>query len=199
MGNTRIKKAMLVLAAVALPLTSIALLEGTAFAGKVTGAGTTSCGFSGTINFNPPLTPHGSTSIKKEVTTVTASLSHCTGGTPPGPATVASIKPIKSKTPKGQAGGTCSSFESNASTIVVKVKVKWAGEKPSKFNISHLSEGANSSGEVGFTGSFPVAGSYAGTGTVKAYLTHASTSKILACSGSVASLQLDPATSSGKI
>ena len=195
----RVRKALLVLAAAALPLASVSLLEGTAFAGKVTGAGLTSCGFSGTISFNPPLTSAGSTSIKKEVTTVTASLSHCTGGTPPGPATVAQIKPIKSKTTKGTAGGTCSSFEKNASTIVVKVKINWAGEKPSKFNITKLSEGANSKGEVGFTGSFPVTGSYAGTGNVKAYLTTASTSKILSCSGSVSSLQLDPSSSSGKL
>ena len=195
----RIKKGLLVLAAVALPLASVTMLEGTASAGKVTGAGQTTCTFGGTISFNPPLTPHGSTSIKKEVTTVTASLSHCTGGTPPGPATAASIKPIKSKTAKNAAGGTCSSFETNASAISIKATVKWAGEKPSKFTIAGLHEGANMEGEVGFTGSFPVSGSYAGTGNVKAYLTSASTSKILACSGSVSSLQLDSTTSSGKI
>ena len=100
----RVKKGLLVLAAFALPLGSVALFQTSAFAGKVTGAGLTTCSFSGTISFNPPLTAAGSTSIKKETTTVTANLAHCTGGTPPGPATVAAIKPIKAKTAKERQG-----------------------------------------------------------------------------------------------
>jgi hypothetical protein len=195
----RIKKGLLVLAAVALPLATVALGEGTAFAKKVTGSGTTSCHFGGTISFNPPLTSAGSTSIKKEVTTVSASLTGCTGGTPPGPNTTASIKPIKTKTAKGSAGGTCASFESNATSVTIKIKVKWAGEKPSKFDISGLHVSFNAEGEAGFTGSFPVSGSYAGTGSVAAYLTSASTAQIATCSGSVSSLQLDSSTSSGSI
>jgi len=193
------KKGLLVLAAVTLPLATVALVGGTAFAGKVTGSGTTSCHFGGTIDFNPPLTSAGSPSIKKEVTTVNATLSGCTGGTPPGPTTAAQIKPIKTKTTKGSNGGTCASFESAAGSVVVKVKVKWAGEKPSKFNISGLHEGINGEGEAGFTGSFSVSGSYAGTGNVAAYLTQTSSTEIATCSGSISSLQLDSSTSSGSI
>jgi hypothetical protein len=194
------RKGLLVLTAVMLPLATVALLETTAFAGKVTGAGTTTCNFGGTINFNPPLTKSGSTSIKKETTTVNATLGSCSGGTPVGSATSVQVKPIKTKTtPKGSAGGSCSSFTTASQTAVVKVKVNWAGEKPSKFTISGLTAGVNGSGEVGFTGSFPVSGSYAGTGSVAVYLTQASSAQIATCSGSISQLQIDPSTSSGSL
>ena len=91
----RIRKYLLVLAALTIPLASVTLLEGAASAGKVTGAGTTSCHFGGTISFNPPLSSAGTPGVRKEVTTVNANLSGCSGGTPPGPpgSTVA-VKPI---------------------------------------------------------------------------------------------------------
>ena len=189
------------MAAVMLPLASVTLLEGTAFAKKVTGTGHTSCSFGGTINFNPPLSKNGTTSAKKEITTVAASLSSCTGGTPPGPAgSVVAVKPIKTKTPKGQATGTCSSFESNSSTVTVKVKIKWPGEKPTKFAISGLHATVNpTTGEVGFTGSFPVAGSYAGTGHLAVYLTQADSTRIASCTGSISTLHIDRANSSGNL
>src|ERR1700691_2883865 len=78
-GNVRLKKTLLVLTAVVLPLASIALLEGTAVAGKVTGAGLTTCKFGGTINFNPPLTENGTPGVKKEGTTVRAAPRDCSG------------------------------------------------------------------------------------------------------------------------
>lgn len=195
----RMKRYVMVFTAVMLPVATMTLLEGTAFAGKVTGSGTTSCHFSGSISFDPPLTAAGSPTVKKEVTTVDATLSGCTGGTPVGPSTTADIKPIKTKTAHGANGGTCASFESNASSTVLKATVKWAGEKPSKFEISGLHEGVNGEGEVGFTGSFSVSGSYAGSGSVAAYLTPASSSAIVECSGSISSLSLDATTSSGSI
>jgi len=195
----RMRKYAMVLAAVVLPISTVVLLEGTAFAGKVTGSGTTSCHFGGTISFNPPLTSAGSPTTKKEVTTVSATLSGCTGGTPVGPSTTATIKAIKTKTPKGTNGGTCASFTSNSSKTTLKVTVKWAGEKPSKFSVVGLNPGANEEGELGFTGSFPVSGSYAGTGSVAAYLTTASSNAIATCSGSISSLSLDSTTSTGTI
>jgi hypothetical protein len=197
----RVKKGLLVLAAVALPLTSVALLEGTAVAKKVTGTGTPTCHFGGTISFSPPLTPNGSTSVKKEVTTVSAQFSSCVGGSPAASATSVSVKPIKSKTAKGAAGGSCASFDSSAGTIVVKVKVNWAGEKPSKFDISGLTPGVNGEGEVGFTGGFTAGGSYAGSGTVAVYLTTASSNAIATCGGgtSVSSLSIDSASSTSTI
>jgi hypothetical protein len=193
------KKRFLVLTAVLLPLASVTLIEGTALAKKVTGTGNPTCAFGGTINFNPPLTENGTAGVKKEITTVTASLSSCTGGTPAPPASTVAVKAIKTKTPKGQNGATCSSFESSSSSAKVKVKVDWTGEKPSKFTVAGLHPGVNSAGEVGFTGSFPVGGSYAGSGTLGVYLTPASSNAIATCSGSISSLSIDRTTSSGKL
>jgi hypothetical protein len=193
------KKRFLVLTAVLLPLASVTLIEGTAFAKKVTGTGNPTCAFGGTISFNPPLTENGTAGVKKEVTTVTASLSSCTGGTPAPPASSVAVKSIKTKTPKGQNGATCSSFESSSSSAKVKVKVDWTGEKPSKFTVVGLHPGVNSAGEVGFTGSFPISGSYAGSGTLGVYLTPASSNAIATCSGSISSLAIDRSNSSGKL
>jgi hypothetical protein len=195
----RLRKSLMILTAVMLPVASIALLEGTAFAKKVTGTGNPTCSFGGTISFSPPLTKAGSTSIKKETTTVTASLGSCSGGAPAAPASTVSVKPIKTKTAKGKAGGSCSSFTTASSTAVVKVKIAWTGEKPSKFTVEGLHASVNSSGEVGFTGSFPVAGSYAGTGNLGVYLTPASSAAIATCSGNISSLSIDRTHSSGKL
>jgi hypothetical protein len=196
----RLKKSLLILTAVMLPLATIGVLEGTAFAAKVTGAGHTVCSFGGTISFSPPLTKAGSTSIKKETTTVTASLGSCSGGTPAGPAgSTTSVKPIKTKTAKGKAGGSCSSFTTASATAVVKVKIKWVGEKPSSFSVAGLHAGVNAEGEVGFTGSFPVKGSYPGTGSLGVFLTPASSSQIATCSGAVSTLSIDRTHSSGTL
>src|SRR5580700_4464799 len=97
----RLRKSLMILTAVMLPVASIALLEGTAFAKKVTGTGSTTCNFGGTISFNPPLTKNGSTATKKETTTVNATLGTCSGGNPVGHATSVAVKPIKTKTAKG--------------------------------------------------------------------------------------------------
>jgi hypothetical protein len=197
----RIRKIFIVAAVLALPLATMALLEGTAVAKKVTGSGTTTCKIGGTISFSPPLTPGGSTSIKKEVTTVSATFSSCAGGMPVGSTPSVKVKPVKIKTAKGAAGGTCASFTSNASTTTLKVKVNWAGEKPSKFDVVGLNPGANLESEVGFTGSFTVSGSYGGSGSLGVYLTTASSNAIATCGGgtSVSSLSIDSSTSSGSI
>jgi len=191
------RKILMGVLALALPVGTIVGLSTAASAGKVTGTGSTTCSFGGTISFNPPLTKTGSTSTKKETTTVNATLGTCSGGNPVGHATSVAVKPIKTKTAKGAAGGTCSSFDSAASSVVVKVKVNWNGEKPSKFDISGLHISVNGEGEVGFTGTFSNAGSYAGAGHLGVYLTPASGTQIGTCSGSVSTLTLDRTTSSG--
>ncbi len=198
-GIVRIRKTLLVLTAVMLPVASVALLEGTAFAKKVTGTGNPTCSFGGSINFNPPLTKNGTPGVKKEVTTVTASLGSCSGGNPTPPASSVVVKAIKTKTPKGQNGATCSSFTSSAGSAKVKVKVNWVGMKPSKFTVVGLHPSINGAGEVGFTGSFPVAKSYAGTGHLGVFLTSASSNAIATCSGSISSLQIDRSNSSGTL
>jgi hypothetical protein len=195
----RIRKCLLVLTAVMLPVASVALLEGTAIAGGVTGTGTPTCSFGGSINFNPPLTQNGTPGVKKEITTVSASLGSCSGGTPAATASSVIVKPIKTKTAKGQNGGTCSSFESSSGSAKVKVAVNWNGEKSSKFTVAGLHPSINGAGEVGFTGSFAVKGSYAGAGHLGVFLTPASSSAIATCSGSISSLQIDRSNSSGTL
>jgi hypothetical protein len=195
----RLRKSLMILTAVMLPVASIALLEGTAFAKKVTGTGNPVCSFGGTISFNPALSKNGTPGVKKEVTTVTATLGSCSGGAPAAPASTVAVKPIKTKTAKGANGGTCSSFTTASSSAVVKVKINWTGEKPSKFSVDGLHAGVNSAGEVGFTGSFPVAGSYSGTGNLSVFLTPASSAAIATCSGSISSLAIDRTHSSGKL
>jgi hypothetical protein len=193
------RKILMGVLAIALPIGAVAAVQGTAFAKKVTGTGTTTCHFGGTISFNPPLSSAGTPGVKKEVTTVAATLAGCTGGTPVGSATSVAVKPIKSKVAKGQNAGTCSSFDSSASTIVVKVKINWAGEKPSKFSISGLSPSVNGAGEVGFTGHMTVGGSYAGAGSLGVFLTSASSNAIATCSGSISSLSIDASNSSSSL
>jgi hypothetical protein len=193
------RKILMGVFALALPIGSIVGLSTAASAGKVTGTGNPTCHFGGTISFNPPLTKSGSTSIKKETTTVTASLSSCSGGTPAAPASTVAVKPIKSKTAKGKVGGSCGSFTTSAGTAQVKVKIKWTGEKPTSFGVDGLHASVNTEGEVGFTGSFPISGSYAGTGNLAVYLTAASSTAIATCSGSISSLSIDRTTSTGKL
>jgi hypothetical protein len=195
----RLRKSLLILTAVMLPVASIALLEGTAFAKKVTGTGNPTCNFGGTISFNPALSSAGTPGSKKEITTVTATLGSCTGGVPAPPASTVAVKPIKTKTAKGANGGTCASFTTASQSAKVKVKINWTGEKPSKFTVIGLKAGINGSGEVGFTGSFPVAGSYAGTGNLAVFLTPASSTAIATCSGHISSLTIDRSHSSGKL
>jgi hypothetical protein len=163
----RTKKGLLVLAVAALPLASVVLLEGTAVAGKVTGAGAVVCHVSGTLSFNPPLTPSG-TAASKEVVTVSSSAVHCSGGTPaasPGGTVTKPIKTKATKVGKTKIAGSCKSASSGSATI--KGKQDWNGVKPSKFVLSGLKFGLDSStGEVDEVGTSATTGSYAGNGRV---------------------------------
>ena len=191
----RMKKGLLVLAAVTLPLASVVLLEGTAVAKSVVGTGAVNCSIGGSISFNPPLSSAGTAGVKKTVTTVTASLSSCSGGTPAASPSATTVKPIKAKVAKGTNASTCSGFDASASSITVKAKQTWVGAKPTKFQVSHLSIVANGEGELGFSGSFTATGSYGGSGHLTVYLTAASSTQIATCSGQISSAQLDRSTS----
>ena len=198
----RIRKGLLVLAAVALPVSSVLLTEGTAFAGKTTGAGSTTCHITGSITFSPPLSSAGTPNVKKSITTVNASLTGCSGGTPAPTGAALTIKPIKTKTAKGSNAATCSGFAGASSTAVVKSKVAWTGGttlKPSKFTVSGLHVSINGMGEAGFTGSAPVSGSYAGTGSIAAYLTQADSTAIATCSGSISTVHFDTSQSTATL
>ena len=191
----------MILAATALPLASVALLEGTAYAKKVTGTGTTTCPFGGTFTFTPPLTNTPVSKTTKEITKVTANFGSCTGGGPVPSGSTVSVKPIKTKTPKGST--SCGNFVISASSVVVKVKANWTGEKPSKFNVGNLAiANPNNLGELGFTATgFAVNGSYAGSGSLTVYLDPASSNAIATCGNntSVSSITIDQTTSSATL
>jgi len=191
----RMKKGLLVLAAATLPLASVVLLQGTALAKTSLGTGAVSCHIGGTISFNPPLSSAGTPGVKKSTTTVTATLSSCSGGTPAASPASVTVKPIKTKVAKGTNASTCSGFDAAASSITVKAKTKWTTAKPTKFNVSNLKIITNGEGEIGFGGSFSASGSYAGTGNLAVYLTQASGTAIATCTGSISSAQLDASTS----
>ena len=197
--NMRIRKCVIVLAAVTLPLASVVMLEGTAFAKKVTGTGAPTCHFGGTINFNPGLKPGNGSPASKEVVTVSANLTRCSGGSPSASPTGITVKSIKIKSTvkegKTKYAGGCGSLASAAAAIVVKTKVSWSGEKPSKTTITHLAFGVNSNtGEADFTGSTATTGSYAGSGTVAVSFTHASTNALLGCEENTSSAPVNSAS-----
>ena len=200
----RIKKGLLVLAAVTLPLASVVMLEGTAFAGKTTGTGTPTCHFGGTINFSPGLQPGNGSPASKETVTVSATLSSCSGGTPPASPVSITVKPIKIKSTmkvgKTKYAGGCGTLATAASTILVKSKVNWSGEKPSKTNISKLAFSVSpDTGEAYFSGPTSTTGSYAGSGTATVSFNNASTTALVNCEaglpGSVTTATIDATNS----
>ena len=195
--NMRMKKIALVGAAAVLPLASVVLLEGSALGKSVTGTGMVMCHTSGTLNFNPPLTPNG-TPAAKEVVTVMSSAQNCTGGSPTASPLATVTKPIKTKgTGKPKIAGSCKAAGSTSTTV--KGKQTWNGAKPTKFILSNLKFGVDSStGEVDETGTASTTGSYAGSGAVHIDFDSSSSSKLIACvggSGSVSSATIDPANS----
>ncbi len=203
----RIRKWVLALSAVALPIASVALLEGTAVAKTAVGTGSVSCHLGGTVSFSPALTPAG-TAASKEVVTVSISASQCSGGTPPQTSATITSKAIKikgTKEGKTKISGSCASFGTSAKTVSVKSKWSWTGAKPSKTLLSGLNETINGEGEVGFTtGSGSVSGSYGPSGSAAVYFNTAGSNAILACvagssPASVSSLTLDSSTSTATL
>jgi hypothetical protein len=199
----RNNKALLALSAVLLPLASVVLLESTAVAKHVTGSGTVTCHVSGTLTFNPPLTPSG-TAVKKEIITVSTSAVNCSGGTPTASPGSTATKPVKVKsTTKPPNSGSCAAAASQTGPgTTVKGKQNWGGGvKPSKFLLTGVKFGLDSgTGEVDETGSVTTTGSYAGSGTVHIDFNSSSSSALLACVGGtsstpISSVTIDPANS----
>ena len=66
----RLRKSAMVVGAILIPLATITLVGGTAFAAKVTGTGSVTCNVGGTATFNPPLSANGSPASKEVVAPV---------------------------------------------------------------------------------------------------------------------------------
>jgi hypothetical protein len=192
----RTKKGLLVLAVAALPLASVVLLEGTAVAGKVTGTGAVVCHVSGTLTFDPPLTPNG-TAASKEVVTVSSRAVDCSGGSPAASPGATVTKPIKTKATKvgkTKIAGSCKSASSTSATI--KGKQSWnGGVKPSKFVLSGLKFGLDgTTGEVDEVGTSVTTGSYAGNGRVHIDFNSSSSTALENCELDTSSAQVSSAT-----
>jgi hypothetical protein len=203
----RIRRFLMVMSAVALPLASVALLEGTASAKSVTEGGTLTCAVGGSASFDPALTPGGEAAPpgpKKEIVTIALSLSGCTSSnanpaTPgaPGGTTAVAAKAIKIKaTGSPKTVGSCSSFATASATISVKTQERWSnGTKKTKVTLGNLTVAGHGS-EIGFDASGTASGSWAGSTSAGAYFTQDSTNAIEACeentsSAPVSSLNFD--------
>ncbi len=192
----RMKKGVIVLAMAMLPVSSVVLLQSPALAGKTTGSGAVLCHVQGKLSFNPPLTPNG-TPAGKEVVTVSTTAVHCTGGMPTASPGTTVSKPVKTKATKvgkTKLAGSCASASSGSATV--KGKQNWsAGVKPSKFVLSGLKFGLDSStGEVDEVGHSTTTGSYAGSGTVHIDFNSSSSAALEACTLDTSSAPVSSAT-----
>jgi len=178
------RKVFMGVLAVALPLTSVAFLEGTAVAKTPVGTGPVTCSVGGSASFSPALTPTG-TSASKELVTVSLTAGHCSGGVPAqtsGSTLTKAIKIKATKTGKTKIAGACSAFASNAKNVTVKTKWTWTGAKPSKTVIVGLELAGNGVGEIGFTsGTFATSGSYSGSGHAAVFFNSAGSEALTAC------------------
>ncbi len=195
----RARNGLHVLVAVLLPIAGVVLLEGPAVGKAVTGTGAVTCHISGTLTFNPPLTPSG-TKTSKEVVTASTTLSACSGGSPAASPGATVTKPIKVKgTGKPKVSGSCAAAASQSGPgTTIKGKQNWNGVKSSKFVLSGVKFGVDNNGEVDETGNATTSGSYAGNGTVHIDFDSSSSAALLACvggSGSVSSVTIDTANS----
>jgi hypothetical protein len=206
----RIRKALIVAGALALPLSSVTLLEGPAFAGKVAGGGQIVCPIGGTISFSPPLTPNGTPGSKEVITvTTTPGSGPCRSGSPAAtPAQTSgttTTKPVKIKgTGHPKRVGACSMFTSASSTAVVKSKINW--NNPVEPTKTVLSNGTSITvgSEVGTQTTGTASGSYPGSATTRAVFNQSSSNAIVACiedtsSAPVSTLTLDPTQSSSTL
>ena len=193
----KLRKALVVLTAVAVPITMITVFGGVASAKKGGGAinqpGTVSCNtIKGTITFNPPLTLSGSSPENANVK-ITVKGCSVTGGT---------VKPKKGTVSGGLTSGgnnNCTSLE-NSQPETLTVKWAPAGKiNPTTASFSGYSVATNAQGDEGFSlpnsgGTGSTAGSYAQSSgvTATAYSNETSSQLASACgsSGGLKTLKL---------
>ena len=205
-----IRKALIVAAAIAMPFSTVAIVGSALPAGAKTpnGTGSVLCVVSGTVSFNPALTPgQGTPGYKDEIVTISLSGSGCSGpssNTPlPNPTTAAiATKPAKikaTKVGKVKYAGGCNNFATGAGSLTVKSVIGWSGgaaEKGSKTTLGNVTASTDAAGNVGFTASGSGSKSYAGSDSAGVYFTTASSNAIVTCVGGsgppISSLNLDP-------
>jgi hypothetical protein len=218
------QKRLMAVAMITLPLASVMVAAGPAFASTPTATGSLTCAEGGSIDFSPSLTFNGTVGSKEVVTFDSLSFSGCTSehSVPPtAPTASASVKTktIKLKgvacqgTKPTQAyydaacsngkplmTGSCSDFSGELSTVTLSSATKWNTKiKPTKGSVSHLTQDLTEFPYLGSTGSGTSTGSYGGSVSTTTIYSLASSTDLLACkSGSetpLASLTIDSAKS----
>jgi hypothetical protein len=174
------RKLLLAGAAIALPVSTLAI-SGVASAAK-TGTGTVTCStITGSISFKPALKSTGPYTAEKSTAKIT--LSGCSGGVP---------------TPKGgKVTQTLSSATSTndctslATGTSESITVKWKGVAPSTTAFPPYTTGTDSEGDAGFVLSKgTTTGSYPASGTASAAVyTNQTEAQILAACGTSAGLK----------
>lgn len=145
----RLRKVIIGIAAVGMPLTVMSTVIGVGAAWAVTGTGTYSCTkVTGTITFKPPLTNSGTSA---ETTTVATTASTCSGTASPKPTKIVGKATIKSST------NSCGNL-ANPQTVTLKLTNT---PKVSPASVLHAtSSEVIASGKVTFDLTGYVSGSY---------------------------------------
>lgn len=180
------RKIVLVAAAIAFPISMVAVTGGIASAkGKVNGTGTVTCTtISGTIKFNPALKTTGP--FTTEQASIAVKIGGCSGGTP---------NPTKGIVKENLNPGTSNDCTSLATSAAEMLSVKWAGKlNPSVTAFSGYTTGTNGSGDAGFIlpnsgGTGTTTGSFAGSGAHAAAYSNMTEAQILAACGSPSGLK----------
>ncbi len=220
----RNRKRLMAVAMIAIPLASVTVTAGSAFASTPTATGSLTCAVGGSISFGTPLSYNGSVG-GKEVVTVALSFSSCTShNSVPSPAPTASTtsktKTVKLKGVACQSTnptkayydvschngkplmtGSCSDFGSELSTVTLSSTTKWNTKiKPTKGSVSHLTEDLSQYPPyIGSTGIGTSTGSYAGSVSTTTTYDTTTSSELVACEGGsdapITSLTIDSAKS----
>ena len=166
-----------------LTMGSVILVGGSAGAMTPVGTGSVQCTLTGSLTFNPPLTPNG-TPASKEVISTNLTVSSCSGGTPVQTTATEVVKNAKVpgvNRPK-TAGGCVQTFYTQASSIEMKTKITWgAPAKTTKAILGNASLSQTTFGieQLSLTGSST--GSYAGGSALTIAFDQPSSAALDAC------------------
>jgi YVTN family beta-propeller protein len=195
--------------AILMPLSLVAAVATPASVKVITPSGNVSCAVAGSLTFSPPLTPgNGTPDVADENISTNLTLSGCAGsshpvGLVPTASTSVVTKAIKIKAIKigrtNYAGG-CNTLASAINASSIKSTITWNnGIKASATTLSNpVLRTGNTEANISALGS--ATKSFAGSGSLNAFLDSASTRALGIClvgrGSSISSVAFDPSTSS---
>jgi YVTN family beta-propeller protein len=200
---------LVVAVAILMPLSLVAAVATPASAKVITPSGKVGCAVGGSLAFNPPLTPgNGTPNVASEVISTTLALSSCAGSSQPVnhvPTASTSVvtKAIKIKAIKigrTKYAGGCSTFASAIKASSINSTITWNnGIKVSSTTLGNpVLHTGNTEDNLNALGS--ATKSFAGSGSLNAFLDSASTRALGICltgrGSSISSVTFDASTSS---